>query len=355
MVLVALLAALQAQATPLSVPEPEAALPLAPAPAPLNVVQWLNRLHNATRSQSYVGTLVVLSSSGAMSSSRIWHACAGEQQIDRIEALTGTPRITYRLDSEVRTFWPQTHTVRQEPPAVAGAFAHWPAVDGSAVANFYTAVPAGSERVAGLVADVVWFKPQDQLRFGYRIWSERRSGLVIKMQTLHPDGRVLEQVGFSELDLGASVQPRQLLQMMQDTKGYRLVRVPVQATTQAEQGWRLRQPVAGFVSTQCYMHAEAANAEAVPAPSASVGTVAAAESGSTVQCIYSDGLATVSLFIDPAGTARRPLHPRASGQWSMGATHLLAQPVGAHGWVTAVGEVPPRTLALFVRNLERVR
>ena len=48
-------------------------------------------------------------------------------------------------------------------------------------------------------------KPTDRLRFGYRIWSEKRTGLVIKTQTLDPSGRVLEQTAFSELQLDAPV------------------------------------------------------------------------------------------------------------------------------------------------------
>jgi sigma-E factor negative regulatory protein RseB len=48
------------------------------------------------------------------------------------------------------------------------------------------------------------------LRFGYRIWSERRSGLVVKLQTLDGESRVVEQSAFSELQLDAPVKAQAL-------------------------------------------------------------------------------------------------------------------------------------------------
>ena len=64
-----------------------------PAPTtpgePRDVAEWVARMHHASLFRSYRGTFVVLSSDGAMVSSRIWHACEGARQIERIEALSG--------------------------------------------------------------------------------------------------------------------------------------------------------------------------------------------------------------------------------------------------------------------------
>jgi sigma-E factor negative regulatory protein RseB len=278
---------------------------------PLSVVtpardigQWIERMHQAPRNRSYVGTFVVLSSSGAMFSSRIWNACDGKQQLERVDGLSGKPRKVFRRNDEVRTFLPEERTVRTERGDARGLFPQLPSVQGTSLAKHYEAQMLGQERVAGLDADVVWFKPLDPLRFGYRIWSERESGLVVKMQTLAADGRVLEQAAFSELDLN--------------------------------EGWRLRQPVAGFVAQSCHKRASAASSGA-PA---------------VLQCLYSDGLATVSLFVEPFDAQRHG----AQGQLgSVGATQMLGQRMVPDAWVTAVGEVPMQTLRLFVGALERAR
>ncbi len=67
------------------------------------VGEWLLRMHEASRQRTYVGTFVV-QAGGQLSSARIWHACDGEQQMERVESLTGTPRSTFRRNDQVMTF-----------------------------------------------------------------------------------------------------------------------------------------------------------------------------------------------------------------------------------------------------------
>ena len=301
-----------------------------------DVVQWIERMHSAPCNRSYTGTFVVLSASGAMASSRISHACDGQQQMERVEALSGTPRTIFRRNDEVRTFLPQARIVRTDRREASGLFPRVPVVSGTSIAQFYTAHSLGQERVAGYVADGVWFKPLDALRFGYRLWSEQTTGLVVKLQTLDTDGRVLEQAAFSALDLNASVRLDQLSRLMEATAGYKVVDPEVVKTTAHAEGWTLRQPVAGFVPVSCHRRTFSV----------------ADDSQSVLQCLYSDGLASVSLFIESFDAQR---HPKQSQSSRVGATQLLAQQVPPDKWLTAVGEVPLQTLRLFAGQLERSR
>ena len=300
-----------------------------------SVNEWLTRMQEASRQRAYTGTLVV-SAGSSMSASRIWHVCDGTQQMERVEALSGTPRTIFRRNDEVRTFWPQSRVVRSDRRDASGLFPRVPVVEGTSISQFYAARPVGQERVAGFVADVVWFKPVDSLRFGYKLWSERETGLVVKLQTLGANGRVLEQAAFSELDLNAPVRVEQLSRLMDATAGYKVVAPVVIKTTATAEGWVLRQPVAGFVPVSCHRRAVSADDGAQ----------------GVLQCLYSDGLASVSLFIETFDPQRHPSQPQVSG---MGATQLLAQRVLPDVWLTAVGEVPLQTLRLFAGQLERTR
>ena len=85
-----------------------------------SVSEWLMRMHEASRLRSYVGTFVVSSNTGSMSSARIWHACDGDQQVERVESLTGAPRSTFRRNDEVVTFLPESRVVRTREARVAG-------------------------------------------------------------------------------------------------------------------------------------------------------------------------------------------------------------------------------------------
>lgn len=317
----------------------QAAAPSAPAasvPVERDVAHWIERMHSAPCRKSYAGVFVVMSANGAMSSSRIWHACDGLQQMERVESLSGTPRAVFRRNDEVRTFLPQARVVRTDRRDAAGIFPRVPVVSGTSTAQFYSAQLIGHERVAGFVSDVVWFKPLDALRFGYRLWVERDTGLVLKLQTLASDGRVLEQAAFSELDLNASVRVEQLSRLMDSTAGYKVVAPAVVKTTAQAEGWLLRQPVAGFVPVSCHRR-----------------SVSGADNAQSVlQCLYSDGLASVSIFLEPFDPQRHPAQSQVSG---VSATQLLAQRVLPDTWVTVVGEVPLQTLRLFAGQLERVR
>jgi sigma-E factor negative regulatory protein RseB len=292
------------------------------------VSEWLARMHDASRQRSYVGTFVVSSSNGAMSSSRIWHACEGERQVERIESLSGERRSTFRRDDEVLTFLPESRTVRSEKRDALGRFPELLKQDESIIPDFYTARRVGSDRVAGFDADIVQVLPKDGLRFGYRIWSEKKSGLVVKVQTVDDGGRVLEQAAFSELQLDAPVRVDRLTQMMAVPDGWRVEKAQAVKTSAAAEGWQLRNAVAGFKPLNSYKR-----------PGEGV-----------LQWIFSDGLASVSLFVEDYDRERHV----QEGVFASGATHTLTRRV-QDWWVTAVGEVPPATLRAFALSLERRR
>jgi sigma-E factor negative regulatory protein RseB len=297
-----------------------------------NVSEWLLRMHEASRVRSYIGTFVVSSNAGAMASARIWHACDAEQQFERVETLTGAPRSTFRRNDEVLIFLPESRVVRVEKREAAGLFPDLLQSKETSIPEFYAARRVGQDRVAGFDADVVQLAPKDNLRFGYRIWSEKKSGLVVKLQTLDTDGSVLEQSAFSELQLDAPVKTEKLAQMMATPEGWRVEKAEVAKTSATVEGWALKASVPGFKAMSCYKRP--ARAGAPPE--------------GTMQWIFSDGLASVSLFVEAYDRQRHS----QEGLFAAGATQTLTRRI-QDWWLTAVGEVPPLTLRAFAQSLER--
>lgn len=300
-----------------------------------SVNEWLMRVHEASRRRAYVGTFVV-SAGGNMSSARIWHVCDGTQQMERVESLTGVPRSTFRRNDQVMTFLPERRVVVTEKRESLGLFPNLLQSSDSSIAQFYRARATGRERVAGFEADVVQLRPQDNWRFGYRVWTEKKTGLIVKLQTLDAEGRVLEQAAFSELQLDVPVSMANLSQMMDKTAGYQVEKPDLVKTTAAAEGWVLKNGVPGFAAMSCYKRL--------------VGSTAGAgvPHENTLQWIFSDGLASVSLFLEVFD----PLRHAQSGSAALGATHTLTRRVG-EWWLTVVGEVPAQTLAAFAQGLER--
>ena len=317
------------QASP---PAAAAALP-ATAAESRSINDWLMRMHEASRKRAYIGTFVV-SSGGTMSSAKIWHVCEGNQQVERVDTLTGAPRSIFRHNDQVLTFMPDHKVVRSEKRESLGLFPELLQTSDNRIADFYKVKQEGAERVAGVEADILLLQPKDTMRFGYRVWTEQKKGLVVKLQTLDTDGKVLEQAAFSELQLDAPVKMDKLIQMMGKVEGYRVEKPVLVKTTASAEGWLLKTPVAGFKPVSCYKRpAAVANAPNGEEP---------------LQWVFSDGLASVSIFVEPFDRQR---HDKASSL-SLGATQTVTRQLDAY-WVTVMGEVPVTTLQLFANGLER--
>jgi len=300
---------------------------------PLNA--WLMRVHHAARQSVYTGTFVV-SAGGNMASARIWHVCDGTLQLERVETLSGIPRAIFRRNDQVVTFFPASRIAVAEVRESLGLFPNLLKSNDSSIGDFYHLKALGNERIAGFDAEVAQLVPTDRLRYGYRVWNEKKTGLIIQLQTLDLDGKVLEQAAFSELQLDAAINVAKLGRMG-NTDGYRVVRPDLQKTSADAQGWALRKEVDGFKPMGCYQR-----------PATVPGGVNGVAS-STMQWIFSDGVATVSLFAEAFDPRR---HQREGVSDMGGATHTLTHRLN-DWWVTVVGEVPPATLNAFALALER--
>ena len=304
------------------------------ADTPLN--SWLMRVHNASKQRTYTGTFVVSSGSN-LASAKIWHVCDGAQQVERVEPLTGVPRSTYRRNDRVVTLYPRSKVAIIETRDSLGLFPGLLKSTDVNIADNYLFKDLGVERMAGFDADGIGLTPKDTLRYGYRVWSEKRTGLVIQVQTLDANGRVIEQSAFSELQLDAPVKMAQLVEEMENTKGYRVDRPSLRTVTPKSMGWGLTIPVAGFHQVGCYSR-PSVRTQAKPEPASAM-----------MQWIFTDGLATLSLFVEDFDLQS---HPREGFIDTGGATQILTRRV-SDWWVTAVGEVPLTTLRAFVAALER--
>lgn len=314
--------------------EPPASAPVSSLQTQRSLDAWLARLQQASSIPAFVGTYVVTTASGAMASARIWHACEGDVQLERVDVLTGPRRSSFRRNDVVSLLLPEARTIRVEQRESGGRFPNLlGAGGGDAMARHYRLDALGQARVAGLEADLAQLDPVDGLRYGYRIWSERETGLVLKMQIFDAAGKVLEQSAFSDLQLNPAMAQVKEQLAMTGVQGYRTEPVERVRTDAAREGWQIDPPVPGFEPQACYRRAMPGTAP-------------------VLQWVFSDGLASISMFIEPFDA--RP--GRRTGQSELGATRALVRrwpgPEGAW-WVTLVGEVPEQTLNLLFERLRR--
>lgn len=307
-------------------------------PQAREVRAWLLRIHEAASQRNFQGTFVV-SGGGAVSSARIAHYCEGPNQFERSEALDGEARHVYRHNDVVTTLWPASRTAMVEQRALLAQFPALLQAGDDRIADFYDVQPQGADRVAGREASVLLVKPRDSHRYGYRLWADQATGLLLRADVLGVRSEVLESSAFSDVTIGVKPHPESVLQPMRKLDGYRIVRPQLVPTKLESEGWHMREAIPGFRLVSCVNRPMEGAAES------------RTTSGSRVlQTIFSDGLTHVSLFIEPFDQERHTRPVLAS----VGPTQTLMQRQG-DWWVTVVGDVPPATLQMFVKSLERTR
>lgn len=321
-----------------SVPSARAQSGVADAPAQAQEVRaWLLRIHEAASRHNFQGTFVV-SGGGAVSSARIAHYCEGKNQFERSESLDGQARLVYRHNDVVHTVWPASRVVLVEQRTLLASFPALLQAGDDRIVDFYDVYPQGADRVAGLEANVLLVKPKDGYRYGYRLWADQASGLLLRADVLGERGEMLETSAFSDVAINVKAQPESVLQPMKKLEGYRVLRPALTPTRLEAEGWAVRQPAPGFRQVSC-----------VKRPMEGTGVVDKDSAEHQVlQTIYSDGLTYVSVFIEPFNPQ---LHTRPMLA-SVGATQTLMQQQG-DWWITVVGDVPPATLRTFAKGLER--
>jgi sigma-E factor negative regulatory protein RseB len=317
-------------------PRLEAAGPAARAP---EVRAWLMRIHEAASHRNFQGTFVV-SGGGTVSSARIAHYCEGPNQYERSESLDGQARYVFRYNDLVHTVWPGARVAMVEQRTLMASFPALLQAGDDRIVDFYDVHPEGVERVAGHVANVLWVKPKDGLRYGYRLWADQASGLLLRSDVLGERNEVLETSAFSDVLIGVKSQPESVMQPMKRLEGYRVLKPVMTPTRLDAEGWALPVPAPGFRQVSCVKRPmEGLNGEV----SGHVGP-------QVLQVIYSDGLTYVSVFIEPFD-ARRHMGPLPA---SVGPMQTLTRQHG-DSWITVVGDVPPATLHFFAQGLEHAK
>lgn len=304
-----------------------------PVAARRAATELLNRIHLAAQQQNYEGTFVY-QRGDTVQSSRITHAAArGDGEYESLESLDGKPRRMLRHDDDMFTFVPERHLCVVEKRQNKDSFPALLATSGDQVLSVYEPKMLGTDRVAGLDSQVIELDPKDSYRFAYKLWADAKTGLLLRAQTLDPDGQVLEQLSFSQVRIGGPVDKTAIANGIRNTAGWTIVRPPVQPVDMEAQGWQLTPNIAGFKKIRELRRPMASREEGQPPIPVD-------------QAVFSDGLAAISIFVEPVEK-----NSRKEGAGNTGATHVLVKRRGDF-WITLLGEVPQATLQQFASAIE---
>lgn len=303
--------------------------------------EWLQKMNQALATRNYDGTFFHLSE-GRVETMRIVHRVRAGRVIERLQSLDGSGREFVRNNGELTCYLPDQHTVLVEPRPDRGPFLGSLPQFGAGVDEFYRIESLPATRVLGRAARVISVNPKDQFRFGYRLWLDESTAMPLKTQLCDSRGRVIEQIFFARLDMPENIPDSELAPAVH-TDGMRWVRQGAAHDTASPtlSAFRASELPPGFRLTVA--GAQTIGGASVPAS----------------HLVYSDGLATVSVFVEapqgaPTGAdaaSNAPIEPPMQGLARVGSGFAFSTVVQGHQ-VTAVGEVPAQTVEFIAHSVK---
>lgn len=257
-------------------------------------LSWLGRVATAGQRLNYSGTFIYQSGKN-FETSRIVHMSDANGEHERLEVLDGSPREVIRSNSEVRCVLPDQKTVIVDRPGSRRAFPSRLPVAFGGLAENYRIRKGNVGRVAGLDAQQIILEPKDDLRFGYQLWAELQSGLLLKARTVDERGEIVEQFTFSDVKIGGEIGSDAFRPRNVKHSDWRIVQANGVEVRKEESGWVLNTPLNGFALMSVMRRP--------------LGR----DRGEALHMVYSDGLASISVFIEPNDGSRADLGPFASG------------------------------------------
>ena len=295
---------------------------------------WLKKMAVASRQLNYSGT-IVYQSGNQVETSRVVHfvnAAGGE--FEKLETLDGPPREVIRSNEQVICYLPAAKVVLIEERNRNAR--HFPALlpeSLNGISDSYQIRKENVDRVAGHECQWIALAPRDSLRYGRSFCAELSSGLPLRARTVNEKGELVESFAFTQLTIGGNFSRERVKSKYAEksrTQNWRVDRSGLSATppTPADTGWVLTSQLPGFKKL---MEAKRSMAS---------------RSGAVSQIVFSDGLAAVSVFIEPM--------PRAQPAQSLshqGAVNIYTRAQGGYV-VTVLGEAPAATIMQIANTLE---
>ena len=321
--------------------------------------QWLERMNEALVERNYRGEFSYYSD-GDLSSLRLIHAVIDGVQNERLVHLNGQAREILRTGDVVHCVYEHGDEIAGLGDSIpSGPFARSFSSGASALSDAYRAEVLGAGRVAGRAARRIDVVPTDGSRYGYRLWLDEATGMLLRSELLDPDGALLEIFQFVSIEMDARIEPEELQAAdaedrvwkrlaFGDERAARSSSAEIGTEIGSEAGlrdgagasspvsggrWQVGWRPPGFTLTT-------ADLRHLPSGNRSVRTLR-----------YTDGMANFSVFVERTWS---------DGSWQQqlrrGATTAVMRelqlPGGERYLVTVVGEVPMVTAERIAQSVE---
>jgi sigma-E factor negative regulatory protein RseB len=293
-------------------------------------LQLLQKVAGSAQKLTYSGVFVYQNGTRS-ETSRITRLIEDGNEFERLEVLDGSPREVIRRNDEVSCYLPDNKLMIVERRSARQLFPTVMPGNLAGLAEYYVIRKGAIARVAGVSSRMVIIEPKDEFRFGHQFWIEPNSGLLLKANLIGDTGTILETFAFTELRIGGPVTKEMVEAQVErsGTADWQVQRVSANELRTDDGQWQFRNPLPGF------RRISAMKRKLRP------------DSPDSTQLIFSDGLAAISIFLEPlAGRVRE--EPSA---FSVGAVNVYKRQVADYQLIV-MGDVPAAALRHFGDGIE---
>ena len=286
---------------------------------------WLDKMASAVKTASYEGTVIRIQND-KVEALKVVHVVSDGVVRERVIVQEGNGLEIIRNGNEVQCILPDKKSVLvEEWNDQSALFSSLPSGD-IRFGNEYDVSIVREERVAGRKTVLLAIRPHDEYRFGHRIWLDIETGFPLQTKLISQEGEAIEQIRFADIVLGEEIHASALAPSI-NTENFRWFTQPKREISHVvDSPWQNDELPSGFrvVST---------HKETLTGRDAVVTHI-----------LYSDGLANVSVFVEPASDKK------IARKSSVGSSNSYS--VETDGFrVTAVGEVPAATVEKIATSM----
>jgi len=170
----------------------------------VNGVQWLKNMSQAMKTLNYQGT-VAFFKNGRLDTMKYFHVSEGGREQERLLALNSPMREVIREAGTIRCVFKKTKKNVLNHRPINDSFIIDLPDDFSNLASSYQMLIADEESVAMLPAYVLAIEPKDGYRYRRKIWIDKVSFLPLKSEVYDLSGVTVEQVVFTDIEVGAQL------------------------------------------------------------------------------------------------------------------------------------------------------
>jgi len=287
---------------------------------------WLQKIANAARQLNYTGTFIY-QHGDQVETSRITHFVDRSGEYEKLETLDGPKREIIRTNNEILTLDAEHRVVKREKRSPRRAFPALLPDQLLHLPDFYQLRKGDLERIASFDSQALVLEPRDAFRYGHKLWADVATGLLLKARMLDEKSHVVEQFAFPQLSIGSGVT-RDSVRSSFDTREWGGEPPSPNAPAPSDTGWMVKSQPPGFKKIMEMKRFK-------PGAQAPVAHL-----------VYSDGLAAVSVFIEPLPTKRK----FQEGLTHQGAVNIYTRPLPDQ-LVTVLGEAPALTVMQMANSV----